>query len=127
MLLRTSAMNRSLNRENPNILVVMIAEREQIMKDPQGRSVFRARQRAQREEMRGGMGMGPQKPAIDMSGTAPPKSKCFLSLSLYRVALPSLSILMNGSIPFIPISLSLCRSLVLAFLTLSFFLLMGSL
>lgn len=74
-------MNRSLSRENPDILVVMIAVSEQILKDLQGKSVFREAEWAEGGE-EGWMGMGPQKPAIEMSGTALPKGKCFLSLFL---------------------------------------------
>ncbi|KAJ6698114.1 hypothetical protein OIU79_011616 [Salix purpurea] len=67
-------MNRSCSRENPDILIVMIAEK-QIMKggeDDQEREI-----------------MGPQKPAREMSDTAlkrtslppslPPSSPCFYS------------------------------------------------
>lgn len=62
-------MNRSLNRENPDILIVMIAEQQMMRggeEDKGGQS--------QRE------GMGPLKPATEMSGTAP-RSNVFLSLS----------------------------------------------
>ncbi|KAG6626325.1 hypothetical protein CIPAW_15G039900 [Carya illinoinensis] len=60
MGLRRPGMNRSLNRENPDILIVMIAE-EQIMR---GGGEDKGDQR-QRE------GMGPLKTAAEMSGTAP--------------------------------------------------------
>ncbi|KAL9339026.1 hypothetical protein Peur_068041 [Populus x canadensis] len=97
MVLRRPAMNRSCNRENPDILIVMIAE-EQIMRGGEDDK--------ERETM------GPQKPAREMSGTAPKSnllphhSFFFLSLSIplfYScVALLSLSlsslVSMKGSI-----------------------------
>ncbi|CAK7353000.1 unnamed protein product [Dovyalis caffra] len=69
MLLRGPAMNRSCNRENPDILIVMIAEK-QIMR---GGEDDKERER-----------MGPQKPAREMSGTAP---KNYTVLLLYIVDL----------------------------------------
>ncbi|KAI9378197.1 hypothetical protein POPTR_018G054600v4 [Populus trichocarpa] len=97
MVLRRPAMNRSCNRENPDILIVMIAD-EQIMRGGEDDK--------ERETM------GPQKPAREMSGTAPKSnllphhSFFFLSLSIplfYScVALLSLSlsslVSMKGSI-----------------------------
>ena len=73
MVLRRPAMNRSCNRENPDILIVMIAEK-QIMRGGEDDK--------ERETM------GPQKPAREMSGTAPKSnllphhSFFFLSLSI---------------------------------------------
>uniref|UniRef100_A0A6N2NFR9 Uncharacterized protein n=1 Tax=Salix viminalis TaxID=40686 RepID=A0A6N2NFR9_SALVM len=61
MVLRRPAMNRSCNRENPDILIVMIAEKQIMRGDGDDK---------ERETM------GPQKPAREMSGTAP-KSNCF--------------------------------------------------
>ncbi|KAI5586257.1 hypothetical protein BDE02_06G201000 [Populus trichocarpa] len=77
-------MNRSCNRENPHILIVMIAEK-QIMKgggDGKGREI-----------------MGPQKPAREMSDTAPEInllpffSLHVLFLLLCGSSLPSLSLI----------------------------------
>ncbi|KAA8525174.1 hypothetical protein F0562_006962 [Nyssa sinensis] len=62
-------MNRSLNRENPDILIMMIAE-EQIVK---GGEEDKGDQYSEMREREGG-GMGPLKPAEEMSGTAPPES-----------------------------------------------------
>ncbi|KAJ6674214.1 hypothetical protein OIU85_013140 [Salix viminalis] len=56
MVLRRPAMNRSCNRENPDILIVMIAEKQIMRGDGDDK---------ERETM------GPQKPAREMSGTAP--------------------------------------------------------
>ncbi|KAJ6758351.1 hypothetical protein OIU74_025094 [Salix koriyanagi] len=56
MALRRPAMNRSCNRENPDILIVMIAEKQIMRGDGDDK---------ERETM------GPQKPAREMSGTAP--------------------------------------------------------
>lgn len=104
-------MNRSCNRENPHILIVMIAEK-QIMKgggDGKGREI-----------------MGPQKPAREMSGTAPKSnllphhSFFFLSLSIplfYScVALLSLSLQfsLHEGVHFMHLPISL-RKLFLAF------------
>lgn len=64
MVLRGPASNRSLNRENPDILIVMIAE-EQIMRG--GEEDIDD----QRVRERSSKGMGPLKPATEISGTAP--------------------------------------------------------
>lgn len=75
MVLRRPGVNRSLNRENPDILIVMIAEQQMMRggeEDKGGQS--------QRE------GMGPLKPATEMSGTAP-RSNVFLSLFLFSAHL----------------------------------------
>ncbi|KAG6674396.1 hypothetical protein I3842_15G039000 [Carya illinoinensis] len=98
MGLRRPGMNRSLNRENPDILIVMIAE-EQIMR---GGGEDKGDQR-QRE------GMGPLKTAAEMSGTAPkgnvfpPPSLSLVFYSLDASESPlspslSLSLSMNGYI-----------------------------
>ncbi|OAY54092.1 hypothetical protein MANES_03G047400v8 [Manihot esculenta] len=92
MVLRRPAMNRRLNRENPDILIVIIAVRQKMKggKDDKER-VGR---------------MGPQKPATEMSDTAQ-RVICFplLSFSLFLLFVwrfflyLSLSILkLNGSI-----------------------------
>lgn len=59
-------MNRSLNRANPDILIAMIAVKQ----------IMRGGDEDKRMEE-----MGPQKPATEMSGTAP-KSNLLPSLSL---------------------------------------------
>ncbi|KAF9662325.1 hypothetical protein SADUNF_Sadunf18G0041200 [Salix dunnii] len=58
MVLRRPAMNRSCNRENPDILIVMMAEKQLMRGDEDEK---------ERETM------GPRKPAREMSGTAPKK------------------------------------------------------
>ncbi|KAI4316538.1 hypothetical protein L6164_024514 [Bauhinia variegata] len=60
MSLRRPAMNRSLNRENPDILIMMIAEKQMITGGEEDK-----RDQREREEM------GPVKPATEMSGTIP--------------------------------------------------------
>lgn len=110
MVLRRPGVNRSLNRENPDILIVMIAEQQMMRggeEDKGGQS--------QRE------GMGPLKPATEMSGTAP-RSNVFLSLFLFSAHLfllvwlffLSLSELNERSI-FMHLCLALCRNPSVAF------------
>ncbi|KAK7835666.1 hypothetical protein CFP56_023315 [Quercus suber] len=60
MVLRRPGMNRSLNRENPDILIMMIAE-QQIMRGGG----------EDKEEKREKEGLGPLKPVTQMSDTAP--------------------------------------------------------
>ena len=70
-------MNRSLNRENPDILIVIIAE-EQIMR---GGGEDKGEKKRERVE-----GMGPLKPATEMSDTLPKECNvmCYsLSHSFY--------------------------------------------
>ncbi|KAI4337130.1 hypothetical protein L6164_015579 [Bauhinia variegata] len=59
MSLRRPAVNRSLNRENPNILIMMTAEKQIIRGGEEDK-----RDQREREEL------GPVKPAIQMSCTA---------------------------------------------------------
>ncbi|KAK9273676.1 hypothetical protein L1049_018486 [Liquidambar formosana] len=117
MMLGTSAMNRSLNRENPDILFVMIAEK-QIMRGERRTKEIREKERKERERERDGPF---QKPATEMSGTAPPKAvvmflSLYISIYIYLFLFlllcgsSSLTILFNGSISFIFTS-----SLLLAF------------
>jgi hypothetical protein len=75
MWLRGPGMNRSLNRENPDILIVIIAE-EQIMR---GGGEDKGEKKRERVE-----GMGPLKPATEMSDTVPKECNvmCY-SLSLF--------------------------------------------
>lgn len=65
-------MNRSLNRENPDILIVMIAEKQQIIGGGE------EDKRDQRERVE----LGPLKPATEMSDTAP-YSNLFPFLSFF--------------------------------------------
>ncbi|KAM3710162.1 hypothetical protein ACB094_01G008900 [Castanea mollissima] len=60
MVLRRPGMNRSLNRENPDILIMMNAE-QQIMRGGG----------EDKGEKREKEGMGPLKPVTQMSDTAP--------------------------------------------------------
>ncbi|KAF1893509.1 hypothetical protein Lal_00001993 [Lupinus albus] len=64
MFLRHSAMNRSLNRENPDILIMMIA----------GKQIIRGGEEDKRDQREREKKMGPVKPATEMSGTAPKSS-----------------------------------------------------
>ncbi|KAG5225464.1 transcription factor Homeodomain-TALE-BEL family [Salix suchowensis] len=74
MALRRPAMNRSCNRENPDILIVMIAEKQIMRGDEDDK---------ERETM------GPQKPAREMSGTAPKRSLHILSTGVVQTTLSS--------------------------------------
>ncbi|CAJ1973528.1 unnamed protein product [Sphenostylis stenocarpa] len=60
MFLMVPAMNRSLNRENPDILIMMIAGKQIIRDVEEDKSDQREREY-----------MGPVKPATQMSATAP--------------------------------------------------------
>lgn len=80
MVLRRPGMNRSLNRENPDILIMMIAE-QQIMRGSG----------EDKGEKREKEGMGPLKPVTQMSDTAP-KSNVFTLASFTFVWLFFLSL-----------------------------------
>jgi len=92
MFLRLPAMNRSLNRENPDILIMMIA----------GQQIIRGVEEDKRDQ-RESQDMGPVKPATQMSATAPNTNVFTLLLPLP----PSfLVLLFSASIPF-PLNLCL--------------------
>lgn len=82
MVLRRPAMNRRLHRENPDILIVIIAVRQKM-------------KGGEDDKERVGR-MGPQKPATEMSDTAPKSnllpSSLFLLVFTLCVALFSLSL-----------------------------------
>ncbi|WVZ19276.1 hypothetical protein V8G54_006598 [Vigna mungo] len=79
MFLRLPAMNRSLNRENPYILIMMIA----------GKQIIRGVEEDKRDQ-RESQDMGPVKPATQMSATAPNTDvfTLLLHLPLFSASLP---------------------------------------
>ena len=98
MVLRRPGMNRSLNRENPDILIMMIAE-QQIMRGGG----------EDKGEKREKEGTGPLKPVTQMSDTAS-KSNVFTHWYFTFVWLFFISLSeLKGSI-FIHPSMALCKS-----------------
>ncbi|CAK9180003.1 unnamed protein product [Ilex paraguariensis] len=90
MKLRGPAMNRSLNRRNPDVLVVMIAEKQIMRGNEEDKG-------DQFSEMRD-RGMGPLKAATDMSGTAALKSNVLLtSLGGGEAAFPEFGLLVGDN------------------------------